>query len=219
MALVHLFHLETDKGAILRAVFVLEYLTSRPNFNYDALVILTRLHVLLGSGSLAVERYLQLSIKNIQYATLSWILYTRISSIYPAKFIISKRSKTPLDLPKNLSQGLTWYQSALRQNDDFILKALEGGHYSSLLNLLSVNESIKTTSSRYMLFYEHRRISRLTMSPEVEDPTDSLGKNTFLQQLTDTRDTSAFPDYEAATQGQFIDYLTCGPQLTVRSSN
>ena len=71
MGLIRLYNRDRRKSyanntALIRSTIILENILSHSKHNYDALLLLVRLYMYFGAGSLAIERYSRLSLKNIQ---------------------------------------------------------------------------------------------------------------------------------------------------------
>lgn len=69
--------------ALIRAAAILERLCRDSPHNYQALLLLVRVYLLLGAGSLALSTFSKLSVKQIQYDSVAHILFTRLSTVHP----------------------------------------------------------------------------------------------------------------------------------------
>lgn len=165
IGLIRLGLLGNRQNALLQAVAILQHLTQTSPFNYEAVVTLLILYTRIGAGWLAAECYSRLSIKNIQFPTLSWLLCTRLSSIHPhppnIKFN-SQSEKVDADPTEHLSRALD-YQLHLRETDqqethDF----LEAGQYASLIQAMGNSIFNQLGFTKYMLLVEWARIERLS---------------------------------------------------------
>lgn len=213
MTLVRLFNMG-HHNAILRSVVVLETLVSHSRHNYDALLILVRLYVFLGAGSLAMERYSRLSIKNMQHANLSWIMYTRISTIHPyaAKFPAADgKGQVSIDPLVAMNKAMAWFVHALQLNGKAMYQAQEGGQWTMSLDALSTQDSIEEGSARLVLLIEARRIKRFSLSSQVVQKNEGVAPPRCSK---DTRDRTAFPNYESLAQPTFEELLpVAGPRF------
>lgn len=218
--------------AQLQCIAVLEFLILNSKHNYDALLILIRLYMRLGAGSLAIQLHSRLSIKNLQYATISWVLSTRISSIHPYAPLRGNVTQTPIDSVKNLSAAIDWHKSAEILSGASVNRMLDNGQYSMLFETLEVDKSIKAGFAKFMFIVESHRIGRFSQFSKMKDYSDLSGDikvHFMLYRLTnltftdevpfktqDTRDVKAFPDAEAANQPLFYEYLEpCTHQINV----
>ncbi len=158
-------------NALLRSIIVLEHLLLRSKHNYDALLILVRLYMFLGAGSLAMERYSRLSIKNLQHATVSWVLYTHISTIHPNPVAISRVNgggQIAIDPASDMAQALDWHRSASSLCKKSVISMQENGQWSMSLDALSTGTHVESGFSKLLLVVETKRIARfLPVSHEV----------------------------------------------------
>lgn len=214
-------------NALLRSVVILEHLLLRSKHNYDALLILVRLYMFMGAGSLAMERYSRLSIKNIQHATISWVLYTRISTIHPHPVTMSRTNggvQTIIDPASDMVQALEWHKSASGLTQKSVLSMQENGQWNMSLDALSTSTHVGSGFSKLLLFVETKRIARfLSVSHEIQSPDLSTSFDVITQafyralantikvavppRTQDTRDRLAFPNYEAHGQLTFEETL------------
>ena len=219
-------------NALLRSIVVLEHLLLRSKHNYDALLILVRLYMFLGAGSLAMERYSRLSIKHLQHATISWVLYTHLSTIHPHPVTISRTNgggQTTIDPGSDMVQALEWHKSASDLCKKSVASMQENGRWSMSLDALTTSTHIESGFSRLLLLVEAKRVARfLSVSHEIQSLDVSkwfsviaYGFHSSIANLTkvpipsrtkDARDRSAFPNYEAHGQLTFEETLpSAGP--------
>ena len=163
MGLIRLFKMG-KKHALLQCILVLEHSLLHSKHNYDALLILVRLYMFLGAGSLAMERYHRLSIKNIQHTTISWVLYTRLSSIhpYPAIYPGERGTFNPV---KEMSNAFDWHRSADGLSRNAIHSMQERGQWNMVLDTLDANRAIVNGFTRCLFNVEVRRIERIAYRP------------------------------------------------------
>ena len=164
-------------NALLRSILVLEHLLLRSKHNYDALLILVRLYMFLGAGSLAMERYSRLSIKNLQHATISWVLYTHISTICPHPVTINRADgggQTTIDPVSDMVQALNWHKSASDLCQKSVVSMQENGQWSMSLDALSTSSHVESGFSKLLLLAETKRIARFRPTPhELQSLDDS----------------------------------------------
>lgn len=238
MALIHLFN-RGENTALLRGALVLKFLLSRSKHNYDALLLLVRIYILMGAGSLAMKHYEQLKIKNSQNATISWILFTRLSSIHPFPVdphISFGQEKAVCDPAHGLKVALEWQKGSEVQISRGINHILHNGQYKTLLEALSFLERSQHDLQKFINVIESRRIGRFTGRTNKEDYQDLLGKSpyklseelasiescadfdmfvlldTISPAVVDNRDEAVFPNCEAHGQPRFEELLRCGPK-------
>ena len=230
MALMHL-HKHGEFNALLRAAVVLEFLLFHSKHNYDALLILVRLYLFLGAGSLAVRTWMVLSIKNIQLATLSWILFTRISTTHPYLFSPEMMVKNGASASHLLSNALVWHRSASNLSDAATGQMLQRRQWCMMLENLATQNLVQQGFCNWLATAESLRIERLTQAPKsdsnvlisksilcVADPGVNVNTDDSPERLMDNRDRSVFPDCEATGQLCFEQYLCLGPEPNVSLS-
>ncbi|CAD6577882.1 MAG: hypothetical protein ASARMPREDX12_008547 [Alectoria sarmentosa] len=201
-------------NALLQSIVVLEHLLLRSKHNYDALLILVRLYMFLGAGSLAMERYSQLSIKNLQHATISWVLYTHMSTIHPHPAIKPRTNgggQVIIDPASDMAQALDWHESALGLSKKAVTSMQGNGLWNISLDALSTSSYIGSGFSKLLLLVETKRIARfLSSSHEIQ----SLDVMPIPPRTKDARDRLAFPNYEAHGQLSFEETLPLpGPSI------
>lgn len=175
MGLIHLLKKDDESGdpkdkkkwpqTLLRSIAILEYLLSNSPHNYDALLILVRLYMYMGAGSLAMERYSRLSVKNLQYTYMSWVLFSNISTIHPYPAQLSSadgKIQTTFDPLEEIKQMLHWFQDAEIKVKQNTLKMQENGQWEMSMDALSTTDVLSRNFAKYQLFAEAKRINRLT---------------------------------------------------------
>lgn len=176
MGLIRLYktrqHYPEHNNALLRSIVVLEHMLLRSKHNYDALLILVRLYMFLGAGSLALERYSRLSVKNLQHATVSWVLYTHISTIHPHPVTLSRTNgagQTAIDPASDMAQAIDWHKSASGLCKKSVTSMQENGRWSMSLDALSTGTHIESGFSKLLLLVETKRIARfLSISHDIQ---------------------------------------------------
>ena len=177
MGLIHLFKKDDESGnssdgknwprTLLRSIVILEYLLLNSPHNYDALLILVRLYMHMGAGSLAMERYSRLSVKNLQFTYMSWVLFSNISSVHPYPVQISSadgNSQATFDPLKEIKSMLDWHQGAEMKLKQNTLKMQENGQWDMSMDALSTTDALSRCFAKHQLFVEAKRIKRLTSS-------------------------------------------------------
>lgn len=168
-----------EHNAVLRSVAVLEMVLANSRHNYDALLLQTRLALVLGTASIAMGRYSQLCVKNMQHATLSWIFFTRISTLHPYPLDGSSKGKglfTIRDPFASLTNALEWHRSAQEVNDESIRRMLSDGQNNMLFDALDLGHTIENGFSKLVAFVESSRIQRLGGASDLIDYDDFMGE-------------------------------------------
>ncbi|KAL9122338.1 MAG: hypothetical protein Q9187_001111 [Circinaria calcarea] len=212
LAAIGCIHL-LDNGyteSILRCVAILELLLSHSKHNYTALLMIVRVYLYLGAGSKAAEHYARLDVKHIQNQTISWVIFTRISTIHPHFSVRKARSgQTLWDPATSPSNALKWMNKSQVQMKYGISKFLDNESFVNLLDYIPYMEKSEASLSKYSLICESLRISRFTDKMEDINYEGSLGQ--VNPEVYDVRDTAAFPNYEAYGQTRFEEMICPGP--------
>ena len=149
--------------ALLRSALILEVLLAHSKHNYDALLLIIRIYIQLGLASKAVEHYMKLDLKHVQYFTDAWILFTRISTIHPHKF--TRKDKTGIvrqvTPAKLLHDALSWTIRHDTQAKSAIDMHVEYDSYLSLLHEIGYTRATTACLPKWLLLCESRRIMRL----------------------------------------------------------
>ena len=205
VALMRLY-IAGNKKAIFHSVLILEYLLSHSKHNYEALLILIRLYLHLGNGSLAIDRFSRLSIKNIQHASIAWVLFTRLSTIHPwaANLSPGGPSPGPLDPLQELETGLRWHEKAGGLTDNALHANIRNEQWGMILGLFDVQNAIQNGFGRTTLAVEYLRLQRLR--------TNAQDRGRYFAKipsppLKDNRDRSVFPKYESTGQAALDEFL------------
>ena len=174
MGLIRLYNRDRNKSyanntALIRSIVILENILAHSKHNYDALLLLVRLYMYFGAGSLAIERYSRLSVKNIQHATVSWTLFAHMSTIHPqpTKFpSVDGKSYTVINPLDEINQILQWYHTADASSSKSLSSMQENGLWNMYLDAYSTKLSISQNFIRHQLFVEGKRIQRLNSPPQ-----------------------------------------------------
>ncbi len=167
----------SQNKTMLQAMVLLDELSTRSPANYEALGTLTLLYVRLGAGSLAARTYHGLSIKNIQLPTLSWLLWTRLSTVHPHKLHPresipsndSKVSEAEADPVHLLTQALDYHMHLEEIDQQEILEFLEVKQYASLHRAIGNSLHNQNGFVKYLLLTEWARTERLSGPQQRRD--------------------------------------------------
>ncbi|KAI4120089.1 MAG: hypothetical protein LQ345_000045 [Seirophora villosa] len=165
LGLIRLHTLGNRPEALLQAVTLLQHLVQKSPFNYEAMVTLTTIYTKLGAGWLAAENFSRLSIKNIQFPTISWLLSTRISTVYPHTPQTGYKDSTEkanADPVRHLIQALEHHLHLRESDPQELVDFLEAGQYASLVHAMGNSAYNQLGFTRYMLLVELARIERLS---------------------------------------------------------
>jgi hypothetical protein len=167
-AMHHATQVEGDeRNADLRAAALLERVLESSKHDASALIILTRLYILVGAPELASKTFARLNVKSVQYDTLGFHLLTRISTLHPHPYDSSMGK--PFDNPfEALSSALQVYFRSEESVPAAIKDSIERGKYYSSLGMSSLATRYNTSISKALFMIEQRRILRLVGKHDVE---------------------------------------------------
>ena len=208
MALVRMYRLRhknpTWACSLLRCVALLEFANSKSRHNYDILLILIRIYMYLGAGSLALGLWTELSIKNLQHLTISWMLFTRLSTLhpYPVKVPGVDGQLVTIDPFEETVNALDWHRRASQLNSHSMDGFRANGQWIMELDALEAKWALQNGFSKLMLLAESSRMRRFRY-PTHQTEEDSVKPIRLSQITSDTRDSAAIPDYEADGQIKF----------------
>ncbi|RPA83356.1 hypothetical protein BJ508DRAFT_413553 [Ascobolus immersus RN42] len=197
MACIRLYHLSPAKfkSSLLKAITVLEDALSRSVHDYQILLLLTRLYLLLGAPTTAYKIYKRLSIKQIQNDTMSHYYFSRISSLHPGDSEISRE----LGLISKL------YHNIQRQIPDMLVTAYEQSSYGQLEGFVQLGDRLNLSYWRAISRLERLRTIRFRNEPPVDLP-----KAPALE--WDNRDFGIMYNFELSSQPSFeARFLRTGP--------
>ena len=208
MALLHMYRLKetnpTWSYSLHRSITLLEFALRKSQHNYDMLLILVRLYLHMGAGSLAVARYQQLSIKNIQNMTLPWMLFTRLSTLHPHPMTVDRDDGTRLttDPLEETAKILHWYLRAHDLNRNAMEDFAANNQWGMKLDALEVKYALHNSFDRLLMYAESSRMRRFR---DVKDTTQGNSPQILRlsTRIKDARDLTAFPNYEADGQPTF----------------
>ena len=190
MALIRLDHLERGAGdekptarRLLQALALLSYLAQKSRTNHEALLVIVRLHLLLGTGSLALQTYCRLAIKHVQNDTLAYNMFTRISSSLPWAVrnapLDDQDDTDDLDPTSCLQRALKLYGKAKTQVPRAIRTAVEEGAYHQIFGFSEFATKLDSSICKFMFEVELQRIRRHRRS---DRPTSRSSPFTSINQ-------------------------------------
>ncbi|GES62553.1 cytoskeleton organization protein [Aspergillus terreus] len=196
-------------SSLIRAAAILERLLVDSPHNYQALLLLVRIYLRLGAGSLALKTFSKLSVKQMQYETVAHNLFTRLATIHP-------HSAPPVDFAEYKDfnpqsafvQALSFYQSADIRTVRHRSSGLDLGSYVNIEGTIELQRRLSQSICRRMWALDVKRIHRLAGG----DPMgryDSIAEDT--SPLADQRAFDAFMNCEAPGQPTFEELIRLGP--------
>ncbi|KAI9733054.1 MAG: hypothetical protein M1834_003599 [Cirrosporium novae-zelandiae] len=197
---------------LVQAAMLLQSIVDRSQHNYQALLLLTRIFLLLGAGSMAMATFFRLEVRNVQYDTLAYILFTRISTIHPARVFtpqlqsLEENAKNP---SQSLKSALTFFTGSLIDTQRMITLAFDNGNYSNANDTVYVQQKLRASWCKMMIHLEKRRIDRL-QGAEFEHPGTEL-IDPHIAPVSDLRDFDTSASFEARNHDSFEHYVYAGP--------
>ncbi|POS84809.1 hypothetical protein EPUL_001729 [Erysiphe pulchra] len=213
------FSTNNEFSQILQAALILEFALKHSNHNFQILLLLLRLYSYLGCGSLAMRIYQRLAIKHIQFDTLSYTLFDRISTFHPHPFENLPGEATNLRSPaEHLRKQQKFYQEVNGHISSNIRSSFHYGSYNSIFEMREVSDRLKHSISAVSGLIESRKISRL-LAPS--NYLDVLPKNyedlplLSTPKLSDNNDYLTFPSFENSQSLSFHEICNFLPPLTI----
>ncbi|KKK20685.1 hypothetical protein ARAM_000334 [Aspergillus rambellii] len=194
---------------LIRAAAILERLLLDSPHNYQALLLLVRLYLRLGAGSIALKTFSKLSVKQLQFETVAHNLFTRLATVHP-------HSAPPIDgaeykdfNPQSaFVQALNFYRNADATSTRHRSNGLEYGSYVNTEGTIELQRRLKQSICRRMWALEVKRVQRLAGG----DPMgryDQIARDPSA--LVDQRSFDAFMNCEAPNQPTFEELMRLGP--------
>lgn len=210
-SIVHKRDEDVSRTYRVQAACILEYLCETGEFDYVILLVLLRVYLMLGLGSLSMTVYHKLNQKEVQNDTGKHSLLTRISTIHP----FPSTDKITAQLPESIKDPLmglkeiqSWYSWAAKQQIDFEAKDLEEVPFFALNEFISFRDRLESSYTRVMFQIEQRRIARLrSQTVHLGPPLHHFKKATY-----DNRDFQTLPDLEHSSRPSFEKITSIGPK-------
>ncbi|KAI3006216.1 hypothetical protein CBS147346_3844 [Aspergillus niger] len=194
---------------LIRAAAILERLLVDSPHNYQALLLLVRIYLRLGAGSLALKTFSKLSVKQIQFETVAHNLFTRLATIHPHSAPPIEGAEYKDFNPQSaFVQALNFYKSADVTTVRNRSKGLDYGSYFNVQGTIDLQKRLKQSICRRMWALDVRRIQRLAGGDPMGRYQD-MARDT--SPLVDQRIFDAFMNCEAPGQPTFEERMRLGP--------
>ncbi|GJP87757.1 cytoskeleton organization protein [Aspergillus niger] len=194
---------------LIRAAAILERLLVDSPHNYQALLLLVRIYLRLGAGSLALKTFSKLSVKQIQFETVAHNLFTRLATIHPHSAPpIEGAEYKDFNSQSAFVQALNFYKSADVTTVRNRSKGLDYGSYFNVQGTIDLQKRLKQSICRRMWALDVRRIQRLAGGDPMGRYQD-MARDT--SPLIDQRIFDAFMNCEAPGQPTFEERMRLGP--------
>jgi N-terminal acetyltransferase B complex non-catalytic subunit len=160
---------------LIRALLLLDDQLAQNSGHSQLSLVLTQLHIRLGSGSRASDIWDVIGVKRTIIDSLGPIFYDRLSTISPA--LLSTYDSWGSHLMDLLQSH---YVNSLKlQMHPRLIDAFESGSYSSVVGIPQYIESLRSSCTRAMSLAEARRIERFLGQPSRELESDLRFSKSF----------------------------------------
>lgn len=148
--------------ALIRAAAILEHLVQDSPHNYQALLLLVRIYLMVGAGSLAFSTFSKMSIKQVQYDSVAHNFFTRLASIHPQSAPpVEGAECKDFDPQSAFVYGLNFFRSADMTTTKFRTRGLDEGSYANVEEIVELGRRLNQSVCRRMWALEVRRAQRL----------------------------------------------------------
>lgn len=153
---------QTPQPILIQAAVILEHVLVGSPHNYEALLLLSRIYLLLGAGSLALQTFAKLNVKQMQYESVAHNLFTRLATIHPQPAAQPEGSEARhFDLQLGLRVALDFYKRSGVATTRAALQGLDCGSYVNTQGCIKLQEKLAKSLCRRMWALEERRVQRL----------------------------------------------------------
>ncbi|KAI5295680.1 hypothetical protein KEM52_000582 [Ascosphaera acerosa] len=196
---------------LVQAAAILECLLASSPHNYEALLLLTRIYLLLGAGSLAMQTFAKLNVKQMQYESVAHNLFARLATIHPAPApAVEGLEQKDVDPQLALRHALDFYRRSERATASATLKGLQCGSYVNTQGCISLQAKLTSSLCRRVWALEERRCNRLLGG----NPTSQFNDIAFdSSEVTDQRSYEGFMNLEAPDKPSFEEFVRVGPTV------
>ncbi|KAJ5787175.1 hypothetical protein N7457_002165 [Penicillium paradoxum] len=195
--------------ALIRAAGILERLLSDSPHNYEAMLFLIRIYLLLGAGSIALKLFGRLSVKQVQYESVAHNLFTRFATIHPNPATpIEGGEYKDFDPQVSFIAALDFYRAANFTIKNSLIKGLEDGTYVNLVDSIELQKRLNNSICRKMWALDLRRMQRIRKGNHLPLHAD-IAQNASPAQ--DQRKYAGFMNLERCDQPAFEQRLRAGP--------
>ncbi|KAJ5647149.1 hypothetical protein N7490_003521 [Penicillium lividum] len=196
-------------ASVLRATAILERLLRDSPHSYQALLLLVRIYLLFGAGSLAFSTFNKMSVKQMQYESVAHNFFTRLSTIHPHSAPPTEGvERKDFDPQAAFVQGLNFFRNADVTTMNFRSRGLSEGSYTNVEEIVELRRRLSNSICRRMMALDVRQAQRLVGG----DPTTRFEELAMKKTPTyDGRDYTAFMDCEFPGKHSFEELVRLGP--------
>jgi N-terminal acetyltransferase B complex non-catalytic subunit len=149
-------------SALIRAAGILERLLLDSPHNYQARLLLVRIYLMLGAGSLALSTFSKLSVKQIQFESVAHNLFTRLASIHPHSAPpVEGAEYKDFDPQAAFIQALNFYRTSEISTLKFRTRCVAEGSFVNAEEMVQLRDRLRNSICRKMFALEVRRSQRL----------------------------------------------------------
>ncbi|CAG7923447.1 unnamed protein product [Penicillium olsonii] len=200
---------EATTTTLIRAAGLLNQLLLNSPHHSGAILTLIRIYLLLGAGSIALKMFGRLSIKQVQYESVSHFLYTRFATIHPHQAPpIEGGDYKDFDPQAAFVKALDFYRGADITIGHNLNKGLNGGSYVGLEDSIELGNRLRDSQCRRMWALDVRRMQRITKGEHLSFHEDVAQSSSLAH---DNRKFDALPSLERLSQPTFEEHLRVGP--------
>ncbi|TLD39226.1 Tetratricopeptide-like helical [Venturia nashicola] len=214
LAVMALLKLREDRKNLVKAAYLTEYLHAISSDNSLGTLLSLLVSQLLGYGSITISAFQQLGLREVQFDTLSHLLYSRISTFHPysvelrSTLSTDDRYKDPFS---GISFALQWPRKAISTTTNFMSKDLKNVYFDKIIEFSAFKERVETSFTPILLQLERRRVARLTYrSSTIME--ESLVH--FDRAKSDNRDFYSVPSFEHPAAESLDRLIFPGPRLS-----
>ncbi|KAJ5915147.1 Cytoskeleton organization protein (Dec1) [Penicillium verhagenii] len=195
--------------SLLRASAILERLLRDSPHCYQALLLLVRMYLLFGAGSLAFNTFNKMSVKQVQYESVAHNFFTRLSTIHPHSAPPTEGvERKNFDPQAAFVQGLNFFRNADNTTMDFRSRGLDQGSYKNVEEIIELRRRLSQSICRRMMALDVRQAQRL-VGGDPMTRFETLAQNDTP--VHDQRVYDAFMDCEFPGKRSFEETVRPGP--------
>ncbi|KIP09553.1 hypothetical protein PHLGIDRAFT_102803 [Phlebiopsis gigantea 11061_1 CR5-6] len=202
-AFVTLWKTTGDVSFLYRAVVILEFASGKSKQSYVIRLLLIQIYHLLGAPSLALEHYRQLSVKQVQTDTLSYLILSRAST-----FALS--SLGDLTYSTECMEASQIYLSNSTDTAEFVVRAFFAEKYSQIPDFVYLEDRLDNSLQRDLMKMEHvrMRLAHEAINSDLVDMELIELKFIFDRVHHDNRDFEVIPNYQPRDMPSFREQTT-----------
>ncbi len=202
LLLLSAFNESRSTEYVLRAILILEVCRAKFEDYYPYAILLIQCYINIGLMSLAMEVFVQLSIKNLQWEYVAHLMLTRISTLHPYQHGKGEYSFNPSGA---LQAGLVVLERSSEALNYGIRDGLRNGSYSNILDSVELRRDLQKSLNRQLYALEERKIGRLIGETDADDRIFVVR----AEAAVDKRDFSFLPRYSKLDH-KIYDTLSTG---------